>query len=227
MNKKVRILISWLLLMAMALGVLVSCNSQEEADDTDTEVSDSETETEKSTSDKVEYTVPEATGDEHTVIYPMANCYTESNVARIKANGYDVPLIVGPGVYDYCNFSFDSSVSIIVEVNETIKNYSVSPLAKEIPSTVSGKKLEFTLSESVYVIVKINNLREIIIAADTLEADKPASRGDGIYNVLDYGADPTGEVITSSEINNAIRAANEAGGGIVYVPAGVYTVTNI
>lgn len=227
MNKKVKILISCFLLMAISLGTLASCNSAKETPGTDTVADGSETNYEESTSNDKTYTVPEPTGDEHTVIYPLAQCYTVSNVAKIQANGYDVPLTVGPGVYDYCNFSFDGSVSVTVEVGEAIKSYSVSPLAKGISASVDAKTLTFILRESVYVIVKINDLREIIIAADTLETDKPASRGEGIYNVLDYGADPTGEVITSTEINNAIKDANEAGGGIVYVPAGVYTVTNI
>lgn len=230
MNRKIRVLLSCFLLMTVLWGTLVSCRSDsgEEGTSAPDDVSETGQPTDGTTAESPSsYVVPEPTGDEHTVIYPLAKCYVESEVATVQANGYDVPLTVGPGVYDYCNFSFDGSVSVTVKVNEPIKSYTVSPLAKGIVASVDGNVLTFTLRESLYVIVKINNLREIIIAADTLETDKPASRGDGIYNVLDYGADPTGKAITSTEINAAIKAANAAGGGIVYVPAGLYTVTNI
>lgn len=46
------------------------------------------------------------------------------------------------------------------------------------------------------------------------------------YNVVTrYGADPTGVAEASTAINNAIAAANAAGGGTVYIPPGVYKCT--
>ncbi|MFD1908479.1 glycosyl hydrolase family 28 protein [Paenibacillus rhizoplanae] len=67
-----------------------------------------------------------------------------------------------------------------------------------------------------------------MIAADALETNVPASSGTGIYNVkTGYGADSTGATLATTAIQNAINAANAAGGGIVYVPAGVYKSGNI
>lgn len=68
-----------------------------------------------------------------------------------------------------------------------------------------------------------------MIAADPLETDIPASSGPGIYNVTaaPYNADKTGATITSGAIQQAIDAANQAGGGIVYIPAGVYKSSNL
>ena len=46
-----------------------------------------------------------------------------------------------------------------------------------------------------------------------------------IFNVVeDYGADPSGDTDTTTQIQDAIDAAAEAGGGVVYLPAGTYRV---
>ena len=45
-----------------------------------------------------------------------------------------------------------------------------------------------------------------------------------IYNVLAYGADPSGAANSTNAIQNAINAAQSAGGGVVYLPTGTYLV---
>ncbi len=50
---------------------------------------------------------------------------------------------------------------------------------------------------------------------------------DGSYNVKDYGAKGNGTTIDSHAINDAIKAASEAGGGTVYLPAGTYLCYSI
>lgn len=103
-------------------------------------------------------------------------------------------------------------------------------MAKNIEGTVNGNKLTFTLSSSTYVIIKINDQKKkIVIAADPLETDIPPSTGAGIYNVTKspYNADNTGTSMTSDAIQQAIDDAYQAGGGIVFVPAGVYKSGNL
>ena len=46
---------------------------------------------------------------------------------------------------------------------------------------------------------------------------------DRIYNIADYGADPTGIELATTAIQTAIDECNAAGGGTVIIPAGVYT----
>jgi len=43
-----------------------------------------------------------------------------------------------------------------------------------------------------------------------------------VYNVLDYGADSTGSTDSTTQIQAALDAAFNAGGGLVFVPAGTY-----
>jgi len=45
---------------------------------------------------------------------------------------------------------------------------------------------------------------------------------DGVINIVDYGADPTGATDSTAAIQNAINAANAAGGGTVFIPNGTF-----
>lgn len=161
--------------------------------------------------------------------YPMPSIYTPSGVFSLKANGNQVPAISYVSEYDYAQFSFSGTVTLELTASQTITSYSISPMAKNIKGTVNGNKLIFTLSESTYVIVKINNLKKMVIAADPLETNIPASSGPGIYNVVQspYNADRTGNAMATTAIQRAIDDANRAGGGTVFVPAGVYKSGNL
>ncbi len=49
----------------------------------------------------------------------------------------------------------------------------------------------------------------------------------GSYNAQDYGASPSASsAVNLTAINTAITAASEAGGGMVYLPAGTYRISN-
>lgn len=158
--------------------------------------------------------------------YPLPSCYSTSSQYTVKADSTNIPVIDTSAIfinYNYCNFSFSGTTTITITASETINTYNISPLAFGVTATKSGNTLTFTLSQSRYLIVKINNLKDLVIAADALETNVPASSGTGIYNVkTQYGADSTGAYMATTAIQNAINAANTAGGGIVYVPAGVY-----
>lgn len=162
--------------------------------------------------------------------YPMPSIYTASGVYSLKADDQSVPVISYKDDYDYAEFSFSGTVSIEVTANVPITSFSISPMAKNIEGTVNGNKLTFSLSSSTYVIVKINDLtKKIVIAADPLETNIPPSSGAGIYNVTHspYNADNTGATMASGAIQQAIDAAHNAGGGIVFIPAGVYKSGNL
>ncbi|MGN1080971.1 MAG: glycosyl hydrolase family 28-related protein, partial [Acutalibacteraceae bacterium] len=47
-----------------------------------------------------------------------------------------------------------------------------------------------------------------------------------VYNVRDYGADPTGQSDCSTAVQNALNAAQSNGGGTVYIPPGFYRMNN-
>src|SRR5690606_3428148 len=80
-----------------------------------------------------------------------------------------------------------------------------------------------------YLVIQINNLEKLVVLADPLESNAPASSGAGIYNITDapYCADNTWTSDVTSIIQQAIDDASAAGGGIVFVPAGVFKVKDI
>lgn len=59
------------------------------------------------------------------------------------------------------------------------------------------------------------------------EKDIPsfAVTGENVYNVLDYGADPSGDTDSTAAIQAAIDDAGSSGGGVVYMPQGTFTIT--
>lgn len=161
--------------------------------------------------------------------YPMPSIYASSSVFSLKADNTTIPVVSYVSEYDYANFSFSGTVTLQITVNEPITSYSISPLAKNIQGNVNGNTLTFSLDESTYVIVEINGLKRLVIAADPLETDIPPSSGSGIYNVTasKYGADPTGNSMATGALQRAIDDAHNSGGGTVYVPAGVYKCANL
>lgn len=61
---------------------------------------------------------------------------------------------------------------------------------------------------------------------DALEAWVPVDLDSGLgwFNVLDYGADPTGVADSTQAVRDAIAAAYAFGGGVIYFPPGLYTI---
>ncbi len=51
----------------------------------------------------------------------------------------------------------------------------------------------------------------------------PCLANTQVYNIRDFGADPTGEKLATSAIQAAIDACHQNGGGQVYFPAGAYS----
>jgi polygalacturonase len=80
-----------------------------------------------------------------------------------------------------------------------------------------------------YLIVRLSEVGEVIIAADPLETNIPPSSGTGIFNVVtQYGADASGNRVTTAAFTNAINAAGSRGqGSIIYVPPGIYEIGNL
>lgn len=132
-------------------------------------------------------------------------------------------------IYDFATFSFSGRQKVTVTVDEDIKQFTISPLALNIKAVADGNKLTFDLVDSRYLIVKINELKELAIAADNLETDMPENEGIGIYNILSepYKADPKGAELSTVAIQTAIDDANRNGGGTVYIPAGLYYCGNL
>lgn len=169
--------------------------------------------------------------------YALPRVDSPSQVYSLKVDGKVVPVVRYSGDYDYAHFSMGggpASVEVTVNAQGGIRGYHISPRKLGIRGAVRGNTLRFTLPRDEYLIVKVEGVRALVIAADPAETDKPAASGEGIFNVLDerYRADRTGERLATDAIQRAIddasRYGSEHGGqGVVYVPAGLYHVGNL
>jgi len=161
--------------------------------------------------------------------YPRPSVYSASTTYSLTVDGVSVPVILGPG-YDYAHFTMMSGPINLQAtlLTASITQWAICPAKFGISPNVSGSTMSFSLSQDRYLIIAINGLRRLVIAIDP-PYTKPASSGAGIYNVVasPYNANNQGTGWATTGIQQAIDAANAAGGGIVYAPRGIYYVGNL
>ncbi|RDL42475.1 Glycoside hydrolase family 28 protein [Venustampulla echinocandica] len=163
------------------------------------------------------------------VSYPRPSIYDKSAKYTLKVNGTYMYTVSYAG-YDYVQLSMDqghaTEFRISAPTETSITSFNISPKQLPITATTSGNELVFSVSDAHYLIITINNLKEFVIMADPSETNVPPSSGNGIFNVLNYGADNTGSDITTG-VQSAMDAAAKTPGSIVYVPPGLYYIGNL
>ncbi|MCK9479504.1 MAG: malectin domain-containing carbohydrate-binding protein [Firmicutes bacterium] len=174
-----------------------------------------------------------STGKGEVVTYPTPPCYLESRSFAVVAEGRRIPVIeyedAGRTEYHYAHFSFSGTAQIRVTASQEISTYKIRPLSYGIEGEVDERNLTFTISQSRYLLININDMQNLIIITDNLETDVPPAIGNGIFNITSnqYNADRTGTQDVTGLFQKAIDDANAApGGGVVYVPAGLYKISS-
>jgi polygalacturonase len=164
--------------------------------------------------------------------YPPSPDAVQSEIFLAKA-GAKAIFVSNYMDYHYAHFELSGTTEIEVTANENITSFTISPQSLNIIGTVNGDKLSFTINQiktnheiPAYLVVQINELEKLVILADRPEVDVPQAKGEGIYNVraTAYNADSTGVTSAQSAIQKAIDDASNAGGGIVYIPYGLYQI---
>ncbi|ETT62327.1 discoidin domain-containing protein [Paenibacillus sp. FSL H8-0457] len=180
------------------------------------------------------------------VAYEPSERYESSVNYTLKANGVPVPVVKGFSDYDYAHFSMsDGPVTYELTILNTDKvhEYSISPKKLGIQADkIEGRTITFTTQSDEYLIVMMNNRKtRMVIAADPLETDAPASTGEGIFNitsapyhVVSSGSSAAEVSVRTGAIQQAIDDASHYGTargdgaqGIVYIPAGTYEIGNL
>jgi hypothetical protein len=168
---------------------------------------------------------------------PLPSVYTPSTTYTLSVNGTAVP-INGYTGYDYAQFSMGSGIAQIVvkKLNGTnVGKALISPMKLGIQATLSHDTATFTLPGPQYLIVKLDDQRQIVITADPAETEQLASSGTGTFNVTSppYRADSSRGSVTTKAVQDALNDASTFGSqpghaaGIVYIPRGVYMVGNL
>ncbi|MFS0868495.1 discoidin domain-containing protein [Paenibacillus xylanilyticus] len=178
--------------------------------------------------------------------YEPSDRYASSVNYTLKANGVPVPVVKGFSDYDYAHFSMsDGPVTYELTILNTDKvhEYSISPKKLGIQADkIEGRTITFTTQSDEYLIVMMNNRKtRMVIAADPLETDVPASNGEGTFNIgsAPYHVDSSSSSLTQvssttaaiqQAIDDASQYGTNKGGGVqgtVYVPAGTYYIGNL
>lgn len=107
---------------------------------------------------------------------------------------------------------------IVGEVNAINSGYQGQ---LEVEDESEGAQLNIH-HDNKYTLEDLPQVTEL----DLAQQPKPAA--NGLYNVTaqPYGADKTGQTDVSSKLQQAINDAQSAGGGTVYLPAGIYRVNS-
>jgi hypothetical protein len=164
-------------------------------------------------------------------LHPKLAYMARSADFAVKINGMAADVISDVDGYHYVHFSMGPGTATI-EVTAlgltSISSYTISPYKNNYVGTVSANRLTYTYSYDTESIVWVSGKPKLIIVADPLYT-APLSSGTGIYNIVSYGADASGNAWSTTAIQNAINAASAwtGGRGIVYVPAGRYKVGNL
>ena len=130
-------------------------------------------------------------------------------------NQFDIPIHTVQ-----ISLDIKKSINICIKAKEDIKNYSISPLSKNIKGTIIDKNLTFSIDKAEYLIIKINDLEYLFLMIDT-PIKTLSSTALPIKNILDYGIDNTGNILSTDLIQKAIidAAKNK---NILYFPEGIY-----
>ncbi|KAG6841978.1 hypothetical protein C0991_004469 [Blastosporella zonata] len=167
-------------------------------------------------------------------VYEPPALYNRSTAFHLKAGGKKVT-VLDHGAYDYAHFSADSGIDINVHVLEKIPLKSMSIVASRFDyhnsPRVHKNTVSWKLNDHKHFILKIDGVRELIVAVDPPEVNPPLATGPNIFNVASapYKADKLGSRLTTHAFDAAIAAASQSprDNPIVYVPAGVYLIGNL
>jgi hypothetical protein len=164
------------------------------------------------------------------VDYDRPSIYSKSTQYTVKVNGTYAKTVSYTG-YDYLQISMtegpNTEFRVAIASGSAITGTPViSPKQLPIEYKVQGNELIFNLRKVHYIILKLNNLKELVLMIDRMEEDAPPSKGTGIMNVLNHGADNTGKAITDG-IQKALDEAGTKPGTTVYVPPGLYLISNL
>lgn len=151
----------------------------------------------------------------------------------MTVNDINVP-VTQSQPYDYAHFSMQGSVQITIAKTKKFGNvggFSISPLKLGLKATSTDNYIVFTLTEPQYLIIKLDGRQKLVLLADPLENDQEAVdiNGSNVHLITSktYPADNTGNDYATASIQSAINDATDSGGGIVYIPPGIFKTGNL
>lgn len=149
-------------------------------------------------------------------IVPVVNHDTAGNYFSVSVNGTKLSTAKYKDIH-YAVFQQDKAASVEINCTEEIKDYTVSPLSKNIKAQKTGSNaIQFSLSRPSYVVVKVNNRERLFLFAEQPSKDPVAT-----VSIAKYKVDAKGQEINTASIQNAINetARNHQ---TLFFPCGIY-----
>jgi hypothetical protein len=104
-----------------------------------------------------------------------------------------------------------------IAVRNEVTTATGTPNVYLLNCSVTGKKSENVVTLSVSGVNQDTSYNAL--------SNRPKIAATKLFNLADYGADTTGKTDVSAALQKALDEAAAAGGGIVYMPAGIYRLT--
>jgi hypothetical protein len=146
---------------------------------------------------------------------------TNSDFPSVEVNGVHIDTVGTDLNVGYAHFAFEGTVTVEVNVRETINSFDLSPHRYGIHATANGKALLFQISRPRKLHLKINNLARFFIFADALEVDPTQLGQPGVYDLGSYEVLSSLDSVQTRKIQRAIDDVASKK-GILYVPPGIY-----
>ncbi|TID22776.1 coagulation factor 5/8 type domain-containing protein [Venturia nashicola] len=167
-------------------------------------------------------------------VYPFyPSIHQLSDAYIVTVNGFNIP-VTEHQPYDYAHFSMQGPVQITIAKTKkfgSVGEFSISPLKLGLMAKIKDNRIDFILNEPHYLIIKFDDRRELVLLADPLENDREAVdiRDCKVHVITSktYLADNKGKDYATASIQSAINDATTTGGGIVYIPPGIYKTGNL
>lgn len=164
--------------------------------------------------------------------YTLPPGSVSSTSYSVTVNGTPVPAEKF-GDVSYVRFAFTGSADLVVTLPSNIATAAISPLSYNIAKTISGRTLSFSISEPRTLSIPVTLasgaiVEKLLVLADGPEINPPSPTGSGVVNFASYlspGRNQT--VAVTTELNTAISDVSAAGGGILYIPSGLYMSTQV
>lgn len=160
--------------------------------------------------------------------YPAPAGATKSPVYTVTAGGKAVPVEHFCDVH-HTHFAFAGECEVVVSVKPTIghhrnlkyvHHYTIQPARREVQSSSEMSEIRFTLTEPAKLVIQVNEYERLFLFADLIDVNAPVPGAPGVVDASKFLKDNTGQVVQTSQLQQAIAATPK--NGTLFVPPGVY-----
>ncbi len=149
---------------------------------------------------------------------------TPDNSYTVRAGGVSIPIADMEWKDHYLSrFAISGPTEIVIATSDSkVTGFRILPRRLNIDAVVENGTIRFTLTEPQNLRIRINGHRPLNLFAYR-ELSSSDTSGTGVRNaVAEFGIDNSGNTNVTSTLQSAIDEISGAGGGTLFLPAGVY-----